>query len=580
MSAATTTKQARAGAAIPERSAAFVPWLNQLPEPEMLLVGVALESPRHVIAARSVLAARDFRDSFLSLAWDELAQIEILDGEQGPARAIRVAERLIAHHGLDYDCLAKLGAVFAEAIDAADTDTFSSHGALRLARIIRRQRLREQLASAARDLAHDASTEQLGRVATLGAALDQLDRDDDAPTYATIGTTGDALLEASSTTPPEPVVPGLLWPGHVNVLAGASKIGKTFLAVAVLRAITTGTRAWPGCPPCPEGRVLLLSRDDTTAEIARRCRMLDPTDLRFADRLVVVGKELRPATLDPAGLAHLERALAAATKSGAPFAGVVLDPLSLFLPGDLNRETDVAPALEALEQICLAHGVWVWALHHVRKMPGDSRAAAQPTDDDQAVFDAVRGSAAIVQIARAIAVLTKPAPHLRRISPRSNLGPARPTELQVCEPDQHDIRYFRPADPTAHPITSLFGAEEPFTFKDFVRRSEGLPTGSDPSNAAKRRQQPAWDQALRGGLVTPAERVQARQYYRLAVSTRATGHDAGHDAGHAASDAGHAGGTLKSPPLASGPRNAGHGSGPRESSGALNPAPEGTEDLW
>jgi len=577
----TTTSERTARIAAAEQRAALMPWVNSLPEPELLLVGVAIESPRLVAAARQMLAPADFADAFLSLAWCELAAVEPLPGDRAQAHAVALADRLIARHGLDYGCLAKLGIVYARTVDDADPDTFSAHGALRLARMIRRQRLREQLTAAARDLVRDPSAEHTARVAAAGAALEQLDREDDAPTYATTGTTGTALLEASSEPAPDPVVPGLLWPGHVNVLAGASKLGKTFLALAVLRAVATGQRPWPGCPPCPVGRVLLLSRDDTTPEIARRLRLLDPSDLAWAHRITVVGKEQRPATLDGQGLAALERAVAAAQRAGDPFAGVVLDPLALLTPGDINRESDVAPVLEALEHLCLSRGLWVWVLHHVRKMPGDAKAAAaaQVSDDDQAIFDAVRGSASIVQIARAIAVLTKPASHLRRISPRSNLGPARPTELAVCDPGEHEVRYLRPADPAAHHVTMLFGPEEPFSFSDFVRRSDGLPTGSDPSNAAKRRHHAAWDEALRAGAIAPSERVRGNQYYRLTVTTSAVGHHVGHHVGHGADDVGHAGGALKSPPLASGRRDVGYGVGHFDPSDPMPPAPEGTDDL-
>lgn len=556
------------------RHAELAGWLAQLDEAELLLVGAALESPLAAAAARQVVGVGDFADPLLRMAWKRLETLPELPGEGATGRCVRLAERLVAE-GLAPDTLRRLGVVFAEAVDAGDADTFSAHGAVQLARLVRRQRLREQLTLAAHTLAADPSSEQLTRVAGLGAALDALSRSDDTPTYATTGTTGQALLEASSTLAPSPIVEGLLWPGHVNVLAGASKIGKTFLALAVLRAITTGERPWPGLAPCERGRVLVLSRDDTTAEIARRLRMLDPADTAWAERLVVVGKEQLPAALDPRGMGELERTLTLARREASPFAGVVIDPLSLFTPGDINREQDVAPVLEALEQLCLAEGVWIWILHHVRKMPGDSRRAAEATDDDQAIFDSVRGSAAIVQIARAIAVLTKPEPHIRRISPRSNLGPARPTELEVCPRGEGDTRYLKPAASAVHPITQLFGPDEPFTFSDFVRRSEGIPAGSDPSNAAKRRHRSAWDDALRRCLITPAERVRHHQYYRLTEATPATGHDTGHDTGHGASDTGHAPGALKSPVVASGRCDAGHGGGRCD----LPDAPRGTDDL-
>ena len=540
----------------------LAPWLAAVhkADPHALrLVAAALDSHEAYLAAAPLVRPSDFTEPLFAEAWEALS--ELANGALGGDALHRIdalAERLPQHP----DAHRRLCLVHAEALELIDT---TPQGAVWVARKHARTRALEAFRAAIRavylaaaDTAERAVAE--ARAAELGAALHALEHHADAPTLLDLSPSGDELLELSSEEPEPPVVENLLWPGHVNVLAGPSKAGKTFMVCAVLRAIATGTTPWVGTPDCAPGRVLMLSRDDTTAEIARRFRLLDPTETSWRHGVSVCGKERRPPRLDPAGLEALARTADKARRSGSPLVGIVLDPLALFLPAgaDINRERDVEPVLTGLEALCLEHDLWAWVIHHVRKQPGDARRTQDAGEDHQAIIDTVRGSAAIVQIARAVAVFTKPEAHLRLVSPAANHAPARPFSLQVCDPGDHSIRYFRLADAAHHPIARLFGPEEPFSFTDFVRRTEGLDPSSDPSNAAKRRARRTWDDALRGQIIVHDTTVRRKEYFRLApsvVAALAIADDQSATIGHESAtqsatrrSVGHSGGGTTYPP--------------------------------
>ena len=496
------------------------PWLSaaQQADPHALrLVAAALDSHAAYLAAAPLVRPQDFSDALLADLWAALGALSngALDGD-ALHRIDALAERL-PHHRDAHRRLRFLHAEILEPIDATPA------GAAWVARHLARSRALEAFRAAIRDVhlaAADSNDRAAAeaRAATLGAALHALEQDGDAPTLLEQAASNAELGALSSEEPAAPVVENLLWPAHVNVLAGPSKAGKTFMVCAVLRAIATGTSPWSGTPDCRPGRVLFLSRDDTTAELARRFRLLDPTEASWSSGISVLGKERLPPRLDAAGLEALARAAIRARRDGHPLAGIVLDPLALFLPqgADINRERDVEPVLTGLEALCSEHDLWIWVIHHVRKQPGDARRTQDAGDDHQAIIDTVRGSAAIVQIARAVAVFTKPEAHLRLISPAANHAPARPFTLQVCDPGDHSIRYFRLGDASQHPIARLFGPEEPFSFTDFVRRVEGLDPGEDPGSQAKKRGRAAWDDALRANIIVHTRTVRRKAYYQLA----------------------------------------------------------------
>lgn len=58
--------------------------------------------------------------------------------------------------------------------------------------------------------------------------------------------------------------------GHVMMVGGASKVGKTFLLIELAFAIATGTK-WLGMQ-CRKGRVLYVNLEVDSASFLHRCK--------------------------------------------------------------------------------------------------------------------------------------------------------------------------------------------------------------------------------------------------------------------------------------------------------------------
>lgn len=340
----------------------------------------------------------------------------------------------------------------------------------------------------------------------------------DAGTYIDTAVTGTPLLESSSIPVPDPVVDGLLWPGHVNVLAGRTKIGKTFLVCHVLVRLTTQRKVWNDEPSGEQQRILVLSRDDTTPELARRFRLLEPHNLDWARSILVVGKEQRPPRLDQDGLRALRLGLEAARRRDTPMTGVVIDPYTHFVPegARINEDESASALIAGLEELSVEFDVWIWLLHHLRKMSADRK---RKDIDDEDLLDELRGSGAIANLARAVAILEKREPHLRRLISFSNVGPTPPAKLlQVCDEGQNLINRWVPVTSTTTPVIELIGPDEEITFSEYCRRRLGLSFAAKPSQAQRRTLNPEFNAAIQDGLLVPGKPVHGAKSVRLSSS--------------------------------------------------------------
>lgn len=172
--------------------------------------------------------------------------------------------------------------------------------------------------------------------------------------------TGAELLETDF---PEPdwLVPTLI-PEGTTILAGAPKIGKSWLVLHLAHAISTGGFAL-GKYPCMPKSVLVLALEDTPRRLKSRMEIMG----------LEASESLHFATEVPAGTSVHQ--LLAAYKNSLPHLDlVIVDTLSRVpvepKPGESRYETDYRQ-IASLKATAEKVGVSVIAVTHTRKMAAE-----------------------------------------------------------------------------------------------------------------------------------------------------------------------------------------------------------------
>ena len=500
-------------AAEPLETTVHLDWAREeIPRAELRLLACMLANPELISRACELVRSSDCAAAWSGRLIEEMIvrREQLLAVEDAGARIAILSRELI-----DFDLAAheKLDAIYWAGLydppEVSPTPSAMEHFALEVVEAAR-EAYRKLLIEN-----REFGEEQLAK---LMAFEKRIASSADADTYIDTAVTGTPLLESSSIPVPDPVVDGLLWPGHVNVLAGRTKIGKTFLVCHVLVRLTTQRKVWLDEPSGLSQRILVLSRDDTTPELARRFRLLEPHNLDWARSILVIGKEQRPPRLDQDGLRVLRSSLEVARRRDAPMTGVVIDPYTHFVPeGARINEDECASALIAgLEELSVEFECWIWLLHHLRKMTGDRK---RKDIDDEDLLDELRGSGAIANLARAVAILEKREPHLRRLISFSNVGPTPPAKLlQVCDEGQNLINRWVPVTSTTTSVVELIGPDEEITFSEYCRRRLGLSFAAKPSQAQRRTLSPEFNAAIQDGLLVPGKPVRGAKSVRLSSS--------------------------------------------------------------
>lgn len=169
-----------------------------------------------------------------------------------------------------------------------------------------------------------------------------------------------------------------MWPGRIpfgklTALAGDPGVGKSYLAMALAAAVTTG-RALPGSHPTAPADVLLASYEDEAGDTLRPRAELLGAHLR---RLTVIeGRRDTDGGIVPFGpdaVADLDAHLEALGDGQAP-ALLVIDPVSAFVGAgvDTYRDNEVRAALEQLRGLAAARGLAVLLVMHLRKSAATS----------------------------------------------------------------------------------------------------------------------------------------------------------------------------------------------------------------
>lgn len=197
-----------------------------------------------------------------------------------------------------------------------------------------------------------------------------------------------AELMATTFPPPRWAVPGVVAEG-VNLLAGAPKLGKSWLSLNLAVSVATGGKAL-GSIDVDAGDVLYLALEDTGRRLQDRLSKvlagdLPPDRLRF---------ETECETLGAGGAERIDRWCQ--RHPGARL--VVIDTLAKVKPITTDRSSVYAAdyhAVGLIKAVADAHGVPVVVVHHTRKMAADD------------FLDTVSGSQGIAGAADAVLVLAR-----------------------------------------------------------------------------------------------------------------------------------------------------------------------------
>ena len=180
----------------------------------------------------------------------------------------------------------------------------------------------------------------------------------------------DTLL--STTLPPTRFIIDRLLPQGLHILAGAPKVGKSWLALWLCLQVAQGTSVWDF--PTHRGTVLYLCLEDSTLRIQNRLFEITedaPANVHFSTNSDTLGK-------------GLEEQLCAFLSEHPDTVLVIIDTLQMIRgAGYDNTYANDYRDLSALKRIADAHGIAILLIHHLRKEFADD------------VFSRISGTTAI-----------------------------------------------------------------------------------------------------------------------------------------------------------------------------------------
>ncbi|MDP9362632.1 MAG: AAA family ATPase [Chloroflexota bacterium] len=158
-----------------------------------------------------------------------------------------------------------------------------------------------------------------------------------------------------------PLVEGLIEEESGNILAGPPSVGKTWLALALARAVASGGK-WLGHFPTNQATVLVVDEESHLPGLQARARMLEAGDPMGPDLplFFAIGHGVR-LDVNP-GAAHLD-GLLAAHKPGL----TILDSLTRVHGADENSAGQMADVFANAKALMRAHGTALLFTDHIRK---------------------------------------------------------------------------------------------------------------------------------------------------------------------------------------------------------------------
>lgn len=328
----------------------------------------ALVSPGEIPALASMLDPEHFHYDYHRLAWRELVRAQ---SDGAPLEAADLFQRLLPQVGR------KL------AMDAAlvslDSEVFYlGKRPVTIAKLVRGQaakRLRGKLAERLREMDTTTAAERLEGIA-------DLERDPTAehPILSRVWS-GDAFVTADLTPVPSLFGDGLLVKGGLMILAGHSGLGKTFVALQLMRSLAAGAEflSFP-CTPC---RVGLLELEMPDTMIHGRWVKLGPADAHW--RSNTRGLCIPDKVVEITDAEH--RAWVTAYIRQHALDVLIVDPLNKLGAFDEGKGTEIARVMTAVRQIRGATGCAVILLHHFTK----GEPEAELTGKKTAILKQLRG---------------------------------------------------------------------------------------------------------------------------------------------------------------------------------------------
>ena len=310
------------------------------------VIGALLLDPSSIDAAVAAgVAASSFNNEFYGLAFDcALTHY----------RAGRVPDVALLSSDLEAggasDAVGKLLSVIADRPDSWNAAEY----ARRVVDLADRRAAVTTLEQAARDV-YSRNGDWREHVAGAGVSLAMLDDRGKAENVAaskTVWTLAE-LLAAEHTRPPF-IVDGLLMAG-LTMLAGRPKVGKSWLALQLVRAVGSGCEIWGR--HVEQGRCLYLALEDPPWRLAERIRLQGWADLDVQADFQTVG------SLRAGG----GEALAAMIRAQS-YRLVVVDTLSRALAGDQKDEQAMNAALQPIHAAAHAAKTAVVIIDHHNKI--------------------------------------------------------------------------------------------------------------------------------------------------------------------------------------------------------------------
>lgn len=321
---------------------------------------------------------------------------------------------------------------------------------------------------------------------TTGAeVLEQLEK----PKLTTRVALWNALDLLNTEFPPIPFILPDIIPTGLSVLAGKSKIGKSFFLFDLCVSVATGTN-FLGDIPLNSGKVLYLALEDTLRTLSKRLSKIVESANMTEDQRTMLRENLIVASSSsdvprmPGGMQWLrERVL-----KNDGFKLVVIDTLERFRPTDSsgkdhNYSGDYA-LLTSFKEWAEEHQLGVVLVHHTRKNNRDSGD----------VFDSILGSTGLLGAADTLILLQRD-----RGSKNGKLMAAgrevQHIELPVRFEDELG-RWVKLSDSTDTEeggltaemfLTQLLGDGEAFLSKDVFQAGKALGFSVDMLKVAKKK---------------------------------------------------------------------------------------------
>jgi len=181
-------------------------------------------------------------------------------------------------------------------------------------------------------------------------------------------------------------------PEGLTILAGAPKIGKSYMALDISISLSAGDPVL-GHYQTSQGEALYLSLEDNNRRLQQRVNQISPDYAKTSNNTKLHLCTEIP-NMSEGGIVALEQWL----DNHPDCRLVIIDTLAKFLPPSDNKANAYQAdyqALGRLQKLALKHGIALVVVHHVRKM--------KATD----VLDEVSGSAGFTGAADAIWVLKR-----------------------------------------------------------------------------------------------------------------------------------------------------------------------------